>query len=285
MPAPSNYTSIINYYRVNANNTAIATTNAGTDPNLNPSEEILAPAVGGTFSSSASTTVVGQSPASDFFLLDVNQYLYYTDNSGNYILMGQIASIGSATSLTLYAAPLGTLPATGATLSGSFALITNTEPLYMRISTEINGTAGNGRINMPDFSFWRTSSNVTSGTNNTSITQLLRVSNVGTPVSIAGATENIPFTIQTMNQFTATNPSGALYFQSTALFPSFIWIKIVPTVSAGNNNLASKTMYRLTTQETINCINFAPQVAVSVLQAAGYNISGGSGSSGGTAQN
>lgn len=279
MPVPSNYTATINYYRVNANNTAIATTNAGTDPSISPTEEIVAPAVGGTFASASSTTITGQSPGSDFTQLDVNQYLYYTDNSGNYVLMGQIAAIGSATSLTLYAAPLLT-PTAGATLSGAFALITNTEPLYMRISTVIGGTAGTGKMSMPDFSFWRTSSNVTTGTNNTAVTQLLRVSNVGTPVSIAGATENIPFTIQTMNQFTATTPSGAFYFATTAIFPSFIWIKIVPTISAGNNNLASKTMYRLTTQETINCINFAPGVAVSVLQAAGYNISGGSGTTG-----
>jgi hypothetical protein len=88
-----------------------------------------------------------------------------------------------------------------------------------------------------------------------------------------------------MNQFTATSPSGAFYFQSTAVFPSFVWIKIVPTISSENNSLASKTMYRLTTQETINCINFAPQVAVGILQTAGYNISGGTGGGGGTGQN
>ena len=282
MPPPSNYTSTINYYRVNANNTAIATTNAGTDPNLNPSEEILAPEAAGTYSTTSTGVTITGEAGSLFTNLDVNQYLYYTDNTGNYILLGQIEAIGGNTSITLYNTRLET-PTAGATLSGSFALITNTEPLYMRISTEIGGTAGTGRINMPDFSFWRTSSNVTSGTNNTAVTQWLRVSDVGTPVSIAGATQNIPFTIQTMNQFTATNPSGASYFQSTALFPSFIWIKIVPTISAENNSLASKTMYRLTTQETINCINFAPGVAVGILQNAGYNISGGSG--GGTPQN
>jgi hypothetical protein len=282
MPAPSNYTSTINYYRVNANNTAIATTNAGTDPNLNPSEEILAPLSAGTYDTTSDGATITGEAGSLFNNLAVNQYLYYTDNSGNYILLGQIEVIGGNTSITLYNTRLVTPPA-GATLSGAFALITNTEPLYMRISTEINGTAGTGRINMPDFSFWRTSSNVTSGTNDTTVTQWLRVSDVGTPVSIAAATQNIPFTIQTMNQFTATSPSGAFYFQSTAVFPSFVWIKIVPTISSENNSLASKTMYRLTTQETINCINFAPQVAVGILQTAGYNISGGSG--GGTGQN
>jgi hypothetical protein len=284
MPAPSNYTSTINYYRVNANNTAIATTNAGTDPNLNPSEEILAPESAGTYDTTSTGVTITGEAGSLFNNLAVNQYLYYTDNSGNYILLGQIEVIGGNTSITLYNTRLVTPPA-GATLSGAFALITNTEPLYMRISTEINGTAGTGRINMPDFSFWRTSSNVTSGTNDTTVTQWLRVSDVGTPVSIAAATQNIPFTIQTMNQFTATSPSGAFYFQSTAVFPSFVWIKIVPTISSENNSLASKTMYRLTTQETINCINFAPQVAVGILQAAGYNISGGTGGGGGTGQN
>lgn len=261
----SNYTTVIQYYRVNANNTAIATSNAGTGQ---PTEEILAPVSGGTFSTtSAGVTIVGEA-GSDFNAFAVNQYLYYTDNTGNYILMGQIASIDpGGLALDLYAAYIGT-PAAAQTLSASFALITNTEPIYMRIATEVV----NNTVNIPNFTSWRTSSNVTTGTNNIQTTQLVRVSNVGTPVSIAGTTENIPFTIQTMNQFTlASGASTAVrYFPTTASFPSYIWIKITPAVS--NSALSSKTMYRLTTQENILALPCAVNTPIKTLQDAGYNI-------------
>ena len=265
----SNYSTVIQYYRVNATNTAIATSNAGTGQ---PTEEILAPVVGGTYASESGVTITGQA-GSDFSLLDVNQYLYYTDNSGNYNLMGQIASIDQPNlQLDLYAAPIGTTPAAGATLSGSFALITNTEPIYMRIATEVV----NNTVNIPNFTTWRSENNVTTGRNNIAVTQLLRVSNVGTPVSIAAATENIPFTIQTMNQFTLASGSGVQavrYFPTTASFPAYIWIKITPAIT--NNSLASKTMYRLTTQEFILALNCLVNTPLNTLQNAGYNISSG----------
>ena len=139
----------------------------------------------------------------------------------------------------------------------------------MRIATEVV----NNTVNIPDFTTWRSSSNVTTGTNNIQVTQLLRVSNVGTPVSIAGTTENIPFTIQTMNQFTvASGASTAVrYFPTTADFPAFIWIKITPAIT--NNSLSSKTMYRLTTQENILALNCDRNTTLGKLQGAGYNIS------------
>lgn len=277
MPA-SNYNTEIRYYRVNATNTAIATSNSGDGQTT---EEILAPVFGGTYdTTSTGVTITGEN-GSDFTALSVNQYLYYTDNFGNYILMGQIAAIGGATSITLYAAPIGTTPAAGATLSGSFALITNTEPIYMRIATEVV----NNTVNIPDFTTWRTSSNVTTGTNAIQVTQLLRVSNVGTPVSIAGTTENIPFTIQTMNQFTVATLTSTVvrYFPTTASFPAYIWIKITPAIT--NNSLSSKTMYRLTTQENILALNCSVNTPLATLQGAGYNISSAiSGQDGGTGQ-
>jgi hypothetical protein len=269
----SNYNTVIQYYRVNATNTAIATSNSGDGQT---SEEILAPVVGGTFSTtSAGTTITGEA-GSDFTALSVNQYLYYTDNSGNYILMGQIAAIVDADTITLYAAPIGTAPAAGATLSGSFALITNTEPIYMRIATEVV----NNTVNIPDFTTWRSESNVTTGENNIQVTQLLRVSNVGTPISIAAPAENIPFTIQTMNQFTVASAVNApvRYFPTTASFPAYIWIKITPAIT--NNALSSKTMYRLTTQENILALPCSVSTPIATLQGAGYNISSQSGTGG-----
>lgn len=263
----SNYNTTVQYFRVNATNTAVATSNSGDGQT---SEEILAPVVGGTFVSNAGPVVTGAAivGGNDFQDLSPGQYLYYTDNTGTYILVGQIQAIGGTTSLTLFASPL-VVPPVSSVLSGSFALITNTEPIYMRIAT----TVVNSTVNIPNFTTWRTSSNVTTGTNNPAVSSLQRVSNVGVPVSTASPVEEIPFTIQTMNQFTvASGASTAVrYFPTTASFPVYIWIKITPAIT--NNSLSSKTMYRLTTQEFIPALNCAVNTPLATLQGAGYNIS------------
>jgi hypothetical protein len=156
-------------------------------------------------------------------------------------------------------------------LVGSYFLITNTESIYFRIATEIGGTAGANRVNLPDFSFWRTSSNVTTGVNNPGITKLEQISNVGFPVSTAASVQNIDFTIQTMNVFSAgSGANSSNYFPSTTLFPTYIWIKITPATT--NNNLASKTMYRLTTEESFPALNIGINTPLATLQTAGYNI-------------
>ena len=268
----SNYNTVVQYYRVNANNTALATSNSGTGT-TSPTEEILAPVSGGTYSTTSTGVTITGEAGSDFSAFAVNQYLYYTDGSGNYNLMGQIASIDPGfLDLDLYAAPVGTTPTAGDTLSASYALITNIEPIYMRIATEVGVPVNT--VTLPNFSSWRSSSNVVTGTNNIAVTKLERVSNVGVPVSVASPTQNIPFTIQTMNQFTPTTAGGGTYFPSTASFPSYVWIRITPSLSTTNNSLSSKTMYRITTQEYILGLNTGVNVTLAALQAAGYNITG-----------
>jgi len=270
----SNYNSTVQYFRVNANNTAIATSNNGVGV-LAPSEEITAPVLGGTYVSGASTAVItgAASGSQDFNDLAENQYLYYIDSTtGAYVLMGQIETIDSATQVTLYATSLAVPSASPAdSLVGSYFLITNTESIYFRIATEIGGNAGANGANLPDFSFWRTSSNVTTGVNNPGITKLEQISNVGVPVSTAASVQNIDFTIQTMNVFTAgSGANSSNYFPSTNVFPTYIWIKITPATT--NNNLASKTMYRLTTEESFPALNIGINTPLATLQTAGYNI-------------
>lgn len=264
---PTNYNSTVQYFRVNATNTAFATSNSGAGA---ATEEITAPVAGGTYSSGTQT--ITNQTAGAFSAFSVNQYLYYKDSSTDaYVLMGQIQSIGSpATTLVLTATTLET-PSVGDSLVASYFLITNTESIYLRISTEVGGNAGVNRVNIPDFSYWRTSANVTTGLNNPSITKLERISNVGTPVSEASPVENIPFTIQTMNAFTAgTGVNANNYFPSTTFFPSYVWIKITPATT--NNNLSSKTMYRFTTEESIPQLNLGINTPLATLQTAGYNI-------------
>jgi len=265
----------INYYRINANNTAIAQSNSGATGN--PSEEITAPlASAGTFASYTSGTLTVAGTGTAFNTFAVGQYLYYTDpTTGNYLLMGQIATITSATAIVLTAAgivnnPTGISPAV--VLSAAYALITNNESIYMRIQT-IAGAA-NGTQDIPNFAapWWRQGNSLT-GINNPAQSSLTRVSNVGTPVSNAGTEENIPFTFVTMNQFTVaatTGPTGTTYFRSSADFPAYIWIRVTPQIGT-STSLASQTLYRFSTQDSMEAFTISPGQTGTSLSGAGYN--------------
>jgi hypothetical protein len=265
--------SAINYYRINATNTAIAQSSSG---NGNPTEEITTPlASPGTFSSYNSGTLTITGTATNFNLFAVNQYLYYTDAStGNYVLVGQIATIaGNGLSLTLTTARVN-LPTASSVLSAAYSLITNNESIYMRIATGAPGSPPNG-MQIPDFGLgnWRIGNGLT-GQNNTNQSVLERVSNVGNPLSNATVVENVPFTFVTMNQFqtvASTNPFvPTAYFPNIASFPSYIWIEVTPQIGS-STVISAQTLYRFTTQESTPSIDISVAIASVTLSDAGYN--------------
>jgi hypothetical protein len=270
----SNYTtSSINYYRINANNTALAQSPSGGSANA-PTEEITAPVpTTGNFSNYNSGTLTVTGDGTLFTSFAVNQYLYYTDTTtGEYKLMGQIDTITDADTIVLTSDivndPTGTLPV----LSASYALITNNESIYMRIQT-LTGPA-TGQMQIPNFglNYWRLNNGLT-GTNNPNQSALEQVSQIGTPLSNAVTVENIPFTFVTMNQFpVATNSpvTGTTYWGSNTLFPAYVWIRITPQIGS-STSLASQTLYRFTTQENMQAQIIEVSTAGATLQNAGYN--------------
>lgn len=234
--------SPIKYYRINANNTAIATSPGGNSGN--PTEEITEPTqTSGTFNTYSNPTITGSGTT---FLDDFSegQYLYYIDNNGNYILVGQIAAIATQTSLTLTAAATNT-PTASSILAAAYALITNNESIYVRIP---GVTAGANAWNMPRFSAWRQGN----GLNNTSIAQLQQMSVSGTPLTNASPSPvNIPFTFVTMNIFTQSGTVNGVptYFATDSDFPQYLWIKVTPQIGT-STSLSSKTLYRFTITES-----------------------------------
>lgn len=264
------YPTSVNYYRVNANNNVVATSNSGADGT--PTEEITMPVSGGGYASGYGiTTITGQTlPASTFQNFSPGQYLYFTDSTtGNYVLLGQIDTIDSASSpqtITLTSLVTATsVPIAGDVLSASFALITNNEPFFIRLATEtINAT----QKNIPDFATWRVNANPNS-TNTTTYSRLEQVSAQGTPL-VPQSAVNIPFRFVTMNIFTQGATSSVRWNNSESL-PSYIWIKVTPQLSATNSQLASKTMYRFTTEESIPALIVGVGTANTVLSAAGYS--------------
>lgn len=264
--------SPIQYYRVNLNNDSIASSPGGNSST--PTEEITEPTItSGTFSlytPSPTPTITGSTtPQATTFETDFyeGQYLYFIDNNGNFVLVGQIASIVSQTSLTLTAAA-STTPSASSQLAASYALITNQESIYVRIPGQSVGT---NQYKIPDFSAWRLGNNL----NNTSIAGLQQMSVAGTPLQNYGPPAlNIPFTFVTMNIFnsTATNPQGVpTYFSSNSAFPVFIWIKVTPKIGA-TTSLASNTLYRFTITETQPDVLLDLNTPKTTLTAAGYNI-------------
>lgn len=258
--------SPIKYYRVNANNTSIATSNSGAS--ASPTEEIAAPILAsnnGTLVSVVGTAVTG---SGTLFItnFDQGQYLYFINGSGNYVLIGQIASIGTETSLTLTAAASNPVTS-GTVLAASYALITSNESLYIRIPT---ASAGTDLRDLPDFNDWR----LGDGTNNTSISQLQQVSVSGEPLTAqTPQATNIPFTFVTMNIFTpAGQVNGVTTYWSTSNdFPTYIWIKVTPKIGS-STSLATQSLFRFNTIDVQPNVTVSPGTTRTKLTTAGYNF-------------
>jgi len=269
----ANYTSSsIKYYRINANNTALAQSASGGSANA-PTEEITAPvATTGTYSSYNSGTYVITGSSTDFTDFAVNQYLYYTDTTtGNYVLVGQIGTITDATHLTLTGAAVN-VPASNSVLSAAYALITNNESIYMRIQT-LTGPA-TGQMQIPNFGlgYWRQNNGLT-GRNIPAQSSLQQISDVGSPLT-NGTVTDIPFTFVTMNQFpvaTSGGSTGTTYWNNSSLFPAYVWIRVTPQTGVSSTSLASQTLYRFTTQENMEALIIQVQTSGAALQTAGYN--------------
>jgi len=257
--------SPINYYRVNANNTSIATSNSGAS--ASPTEEIAAPTpTSGTLVSVVGTAVTGSGTAFETNF-DQGQYLYFINGNGNYILIGQIGSIGSQTSITLTAAASNAVTA-GTVLAASYALITSNESIYIRIPTGAGPTPTTRYL--PNFTAWR----LGNGDNDTSVSQLQQVSVSGEPLTAqTPQATNIPFTFITMNIFT---PAGQIsgvttYWSTNNDFPTYIWIKITPRIGS-STNLSSQSLFRFTTTDQQPKITVSPGTTQTALSTAGYNF-------------
>jgi hypothetical protein len=266
----------IKYYRINANNTAIAQSFDGTNNGAIPTEEIAAPLYGGTLSNynPGTLTITGQAGSQFQTLFSPNQYVYFLD-SGVYRLVGQIAAIASNTSMTINAAAVNVPTPTGVQLYASFGLITGTESIYMRIETVGPPSSPANTRFIPNFGvgFWRSQTNIT-GENIPQQSKIEQISQTGNPLSNASQIQNIPFTFVSMNLFRVASLSGSFtgnsYFGTTSDFPQYVWIRITPQIGA-NTILAGQTLFRFTTQDSMEALQVGLNTSASVLQQAGYS--------------
>jgi hypothetical protein len=262
--------SSVNYYRVNANNRSISTSNSGLGT-TSPTEEITPPVTGGTYASGGgTTTIVCQAGSSPTTLLAEGQYLYYINNLGEYVLMGQIATLDPLSPLNIVLSSVisYTNPTAGDAIVGSYYLITVNESIFVRIATDT--VSSPNKVLIPDFNYWRTANNV-SAINNPTYISIARISNVGVPLSTAASIQQINFTFTTQNIFTlGTGNNSNRAWPSTTDFPAYIWIRL--TFTGANINLAPKTLYRFITQETFPHYEADVLTPIATLQGIGYSI-------------
>ena len=274
MPATTNYLAEITYARVNANNTALATSNDGKGNGASITEVIAAPThstltVSGTPSGTvvvASATVAG--------LFEEGQYLFYWDAFANPTLIGQIASISTST-INLVSTILGTGgDMTNRELGVSYSLVTGNEQFYIRVKTSKTSTT-TGFILMPNFQTWRVNpTQREQSAIRTTQSKIERYSNIGTPVSIASPIVGVNFRVQTVNTFLSTN-NGLTFFANWSQFPQYIWLlaTIIPS-DATSSALLQSTMYRFTTNEFMDqAITVTANTANATLLDAGYLVS------------
>ena len=257
------YTADISYWRINQTNTAIATSALGSGT---PDNEIITPLESpGTFSSlsgSGNTTVNGSSTTFNTIGWANGDYLYYINNVGAYILVGQISSISSPTVLILTESPTNT-PTSSSKLAASSNLITINEEFYIRVSTRGSGS----NVWIPSLLAWRVSNQATASNQPTEIS-LEAISAIGNPL-VNGTATNIPFIFSVMNTWTPEvfpSPIGTRYL--AAVKPQYIWLKATPQTAGG---LSSKTMYKITADEQFEDINTNPTgVSKAQLNQNGY---------------
>lgn len=273
MPSTTNYLAEIKYARVNANNTALASSNDGNGNGASITEVIEAPTHSGfTVSGTPSGTVVVAN-ASVVGTFEAGQYLFYWDASANPTLIGQIDSISTST-INLIGTILGTAgDMTNRELGVSYSLVTGNEQFYIRVKTSKTSTT-TGSILMPNFQTWRTNPTQREySTIRTNQSKIERYSQVGTPVSFANPIVGVNFRVQTVNTFLSNN-NGLTFFANWDQFPQYIWLlaTIIPSDTTSSALLQS-TMYRFTTNEFMDqVITVTANTANATLLDAGYSV-------------
>ena len=272
----ANYSAEITYARVNANNNTLANSNDGDGDGSGATitEVIEAPTNSGfTVSGTPSGTSVTAS-ASVTGVFESGQYLFYWDNTGNPILIGQIDSV-SGSAITLKSNIIGSGGSmTNRELGVSYSLITSNEQFYIRVKTNKNPSTTSSSILMPNFQTWRTnptqrelSPNVIAQSN------IQQYSDTGSPVTIGATQPYVGFQFATVNRFLSSN-SGATFFSNFAQFPQYIWLRVTIIPSGGaSSGLSASTTYRFTTNEFMdNAITVTANTANATLYDAGYSV-------------
>lgn len=244
-------TSGVVFAKANANNLAIAKTPKG----IGTLTDVITPisfASGTITVTNGSTGVSGISTAFNTEL-NVGQYLFYYNSNGDPVLAGKIATISSATSLTL------ATQFPGSTVSGKNCGVTDVvaggfDDFIVQIPTQIN--IPTKQCIIPNWAQYviRVSPGVI-GENNPNNISLEQYSNVNNPqVAATPPLTSIPFVLTPIGADWPWNKgtrSERAYFPNTESFPSFCYAKLNPYGDT-DSPLPSNTLYKYFINQNFN---------------------------------
>ena len=262
MATSQNHAGIF-YARVNAANLAIAQSNSGGVVG-SYSDVIVAPSsITGAITSTAGSANVTNS-GTDFTNDMANKFLWQFDINGNPILVGQILTVNSTSSITLTASCSSV--ATARPFGVSYTLITTRESVIVGVPVTPQDSSS---VWITDFTAWRQSPRSVKTTyNDANVSQLVRYSNAGTPLVIAGSTVNVNFTIEPLQTFQNGTTSGT-YWQDAASLPTTNTALLNPFADTGVM-LSALTMYRWRTEELLASELVSPGTDAAFVRNLGY---------------
>jgi hypothetical protein len=251
------------YYKSNANNLAIATSNSGVGT---PTEALGAVSVttGTITTNSGNTAVVG---VGTLFTVElaVGSYLY--SNASPPVYLGKVLSITDNLNLVLEA---GGAYATTAGISYLRKTLADgvliEQDILVRVPVIVVDSVTR---TIPRVSYLRNPNGaLVSSNTDTAYVQLGQVSTSNLPGTSPGTTV-INTTIERLNVFTqATLPSGN-YFPTSGDLPSYIWYKLNPYGATGSN-LSVFSRFRLIVTETLPDINITTNMPYATVNNGDY---------------
>jgi hypothetical protein len=251
------------YYKSNANNLAIATSNSG----IGTPTEVLgttATTTGTITTNSGSTAVVG---VGTLFTTEAPAGSYLYSNASPPVYLGKVASVTDNLNLVLEAGGAYANTAGISYLKKTLAdgLLIEQE-ILMRVPVIYVDTVTR---TIPKISFLRNPNGalISSNTDTAYIT-LTQESTSNLPGTSPGST-TVNTTIERLNVFTqATLPSGN-YFPTSGDFPSYIWYRLNP-YGTTNSNLSVYSRFRIRVTETLPDINLTTNMAYALVNNGDY---------------
>jgi len=254
---------VSSFYRVNANNTAIATSASGSGT---PTEEIgkIVLSAGTIAFSTASAVVTGTSTQ---FQTDTQfqpgLVLVYLNSISNEIdLVGIIASVDSETQITLVENAANT--DTGVSCAATAVLINANENYYTRFTPNL--LSAGQILEVPDLTAMKTTG---TGWTNPSLFSLTQFSDTGDINAEAPSPTNIDQAISAATVFSVSASNTANWFTTSGNFPAYVWALINPNGSR-NVQLAESTLFKILCRGVLPSVQFTANQNRSVGETYGW---------------
>jgi hypothetical protein len=252
------------FYRINANNTAIAISATGTGT---PTEEIAKFVVKtGTIEFDTSDDVVtGTSTTfnsdSDFA---AGKTLVYLDPSSNaWKLVGTILSVDSNTQITLVENAANT--DTGVSCCPTGVLANGNEDFYVRFTP--NFLSDNTILELPDLQGMKAQpGNTWTNTNFFSMTQF---SDVGDINAEASPQINVNVLLIALSNFAVSTSDATKWFTTSGNFPAYAWVKALPNAQQPIE-LAESTLFTILCRGVLPSVQFTAQQSRSLGATYGW---------------